>query len=213
MDAEEERDLAQAIERGDESAKRKLVEEHLWLINWIARRYHGLGLPFEDLQQEGVIALFQAIKNFDYRKGRFSTHASFWIRQQMTRAIFAESSLIKLPIPVHEEIRTGKRELNSVPTVDFSLDEKRMTDKKARPNCEAIKNIAQEQLMKFLQDCLSKKEFFDTWHYFKEDWTMLEIAKARGVSRQTVHGNIQEALRKLRHFSREKILKELLEDS
>lgn len=105
LSAEEEEALAKRIERGDEEAEHELAEANLRLVVSVAKHYVNLGLPFTDLIQEGNIGLIKAVKKYDYRKGfRFSTYATWWIRQAITRAIADQGRAIRLPVHMIEEI-------------------------------------------------------------------------------------------------------------
>lgn len=105
LNAKEEVDLAKRIERGDLSAKQKLAESNLRLVVSIAKRYIGRGLPFLDLMQEGNFGLLRAVEKFDYRKGfKFSTYATWWIRQAITRAIADQARTIRIPVHMVETI-------------------------------------------------------------------------------------------------------------
>jgi len=105
LTAEEEVSLAKRIERGDLSAKQKLAESNLRLVVSIAKRYIGRGLPFLDLMQEGNLGLLRAVEKFDYRKGfKFSTYATWWIRQAITRAIADQARTIRIPVHMVETI-------------------------------------------------------------------------------------------------------------
>lgn len=105
LTAEEEVSLAKRIERGDLSAKQALAESNLRLVVSIAKRYIGRGLPFLDLMQEGNLGLLRAVEKFDYRKGfKFSTYATWWIRQAITRAIADQARTIRIPVHMVETI-------------------------------------------------------------------------------------------------------------
>lgn len=105
LSADEEEALAKRVERGDEEAEHKLAEANLRLVVSVAKHYVNLGLPFTDLIQEGNVGLIKAVKKYDYRKGfRFSTYATWWIRQAITRAIADQARAIRLPVHAVEVI-------------------------------------------------------------------------------------------------------------
>lgn len=105
LSAEEEIRLATRIEEGDEEAKRRLAEANLRLVVSIAKRYVGRGMLFLDLIQEGNMGLIKAVEKFDYRKGfKFSTYATWWIRQAITRAIADQARTIRIPVHMVETI-------------------------------------------------------------------------------------------------------------
>ena len=123
---EEEKRLARRIERGDLQAKQLLIEANLRLVVSIAKHYRGQGLPFLDLIQEGTIGLVRAAEKFDYRRGlKFSTYATWWIRQAMARALAVKGRIVRLPVHVNEVLRRIKRadaflsgELGRSPTIE-----------------------------------------------------------------------------------------------
>ena len=110
LSAEEEIDIAQRMEQGDQEAKRKLAEANLRLVVSIAKRYVGRGMQFLDLIQEGNLGLIKAVDKFDYRKGyKFSTYATWWIRQAITRAIADQARTIRIPVHMVETIHKVSR--------------------------------------------------------------------------------------------------------
>ena len=115
LTATEEVELAKRIERGDTAAKNRMIESNLRLVVANAKRYRGLGLPFLDLIQEGIIGLIRAVEKFDYRRGfKFSTYATWWIRQAMQRAVQQQSRTIRIPVHVGQElsrVRAAERRL------------------------------------------------------------------------------------------------------
>jgi RNA polymerase primary sigma factor len=115
LSAAEEVVLAKAVERGDQAAKERMINSNLRLVVSIAKRYRGRGVPFGDLIQDGVIGLNRAVEKFDYRKGfKFSTYATWWIRQAVQRSVAGQSRTIRVPTHVHErrnKLRAAARKL------------------------------------------------------------------------------------------------------
>jgi RNA polymerase primary sigma factor len=135
LTATEEVALAKRIERGDTVAKNRMIESNLRLVVSNAKRYRGLGLPFLDLIQEGIIGLIRAVEKFDHRRGfKFSTYATWWIRQAMQRALQQQSRTIRIPVHVGQElsrVRSAERrlsaELGRDPTPEEVAAEVRLT--------------------------------------------------------------------------------------
>jgi len=117
LTAEEEVELAKRIERGDQAAKNRMIESNLRLVVANAKRYRGLGLPFLDLIQEGILGLIRAVEKFDYRRGfKFSTYATWWIRQAMQRGLQHHSRTIRIPVHIGQEltkVRAVERKLGA----------------------------------------------------------------------------------------------------
>src|SRR6476469_6953448 len=127
LTAAEELDLAMRIERGDLEAKNRMTEANLRLVVSIAKRYRNQGLDFMELIQEGSIGLVRAVEKFDYRKGfKFSTYATWWIRQAISRAIADKSRTIRIPIHINQTLQKldgAQRRLESVGDSDPSIEE------------------------------------------------------------------------------------------
>ena len=115
LPSQEEMELGERVAAGDKTARRQMIEANLRLVVSIAKKYVGHGLPFEDLLQEGNLGLIKAVEKFDYRKGhRFSTFATWWIRQNIIRGIGNQSNIIRLPVHVAESINKVRKAQNQV---------------------------------------------------------------------------------------------------
>jgi RNA polymerase primary sigma factor len=127
LTAQEEVELAKRIERGDQAAKDRMIEANLRLVVSNAKRYRGLGLPFLDLIQEGILGLIRAVEKFDYRRGfKFSTYATWWIRQAMQRGVQHQSRTIRIPVHIGQELtrlRTVERKLTTELGRDPTIEE------------------------------------------------------------------------------------------
>ena len=255
---EEEKELAIAVENGDLEAKQRLAEANLRLVVSIAKRYVGRGMQFLDLIQEGNMGLMKGVDKFDYSKGfKFSTYATWWIRQAITRAIADQARTIRIPVHMVETInklvreqRNLLQELGQDPTPEQIAERMDMTPDKVREilkiaqepvsletpigeeddshlgdfiEDEVIENpvdyttrvVLREQLDEVLDTLTDREENVLRLRFGLDDGkmrTLEDVGKVFNVTRERIRQIEAKALRKLRHPSRSKQLKDFIED-
>ena len=257
LDAEKELEIAERMANGDEEAKQMLIEANLRLVVSIAKRYVGKGMFFLDLIQEGNLGLMKAVEKFDYTKGyKFSTYATWWIRQAITRAIADQARTIRIPVHMVETIHKVSRyqrqllqELGHEATPDEVAEKIGMSPEKVReimkiaqdpvsletpigeeedshlgdfipdddspaPQDAASYAMLREQIKEVLHTLTPREEHVLKLRYGLNDGrthTLEEVGKEFNITRERIRQIEAKALRKLRHPSRSKRLKDFLD--
>ena len=257
LTAEQEADLARAAQAGDEQARRALSEANLRLVVSVAKRYVGRGLPFLDLIQEGNLGLMKAAEKFEPERGfKFSTYATWWIRQAITRAIADQGRTIRIPVHLVESINRVKKAAGELlrkngrePTAeeiavqlemepdrirelqlaqdpisletpvgeeeDAHLEDFIQDEEAGVPVDEAGRQLLRRELLNVLKSLTPREERVITLRFGLEDGrarTLEELGKEFNVTRERVRQIEAKALRKLRHPSRAKRLRDYLDE-